>query len=127
MGGSYYGGGTIIGPGMRWSDASDFPAGSTPIAKKKRRKKKKCKLNVGAVPAEAARTLEKPLLSQRQLGLLSVVMSDLGRSLPRKTVRVNAVVRTLQADGLVLADGELNRKHPELLRWLEKMEKKTSE
>ena len=127
MVGTYYGGSTIIGPGARWSDASDFP-GERPVpSKKKRRRKKRRKVKATEQAISPRPAPEKALLNPRQLGLLSAVMSDLGRTLPRKVARVNVVVRELQAEGLVLPDGELNKKHPELLRWLEKMEKKVSE
>lgn len=124
--GSYNGGGTIVGFGARWSDSSDFPSNTpTPLKKKKRRKKRKQK-NPAAGPTPQPKP-EKPLLATRQLGLVRAVMSDLGRTLPRKTARLNAAIRALQADDIVLHNGELNKKHPELLRWLDKMEKTKSD
>lgn len=128
--GGYHGGSTVIGFGMRWSDAHDFPAPeSHPTGAKPKNKKKKKARALKQKAKSTAPNSQNALLPfpPERIPLIASVMADIGRGLPRKAGKRQAAVKRLMDEGVVLPDGRLNVKHACLRQWLQKMEKKPSD
>ena len=128
--GGYNGGSTVIGFGMCWSDAHDFPAPeSHPTGAKKQTKKKKKARALKQTAKSTAPDSQNALLPfpPERIPLIASVMADIGRGLPRKAGKRLAAVKRLMNEGVVLPDGRLNVKHACLWQWLQKMEKKSSD
>ncbi len=87
MPGTMNGGGTIIGPGRRWSDHQDFPVSEPPIEH--------------VVPAS--------VITQRELLTALGISRKLMRS---KSGKGGEVLKQLVADGLLLDTGQPNHAHP---------------
>lgn len=90
MPGTMNGGGTIIGPGRRWSDHQDFPVSEPPVDH--------------VAPA--------PMISQREL------LAALGISrkfMNSKSAKRGEVLKQLTADGVLLNTGQPNPKHPRVM------------
>lgn len=121
--GHYRGGSTIIGPGRIWSDHADFPEVSTanarsPIARKKAKHLGKKRPST-KLAKSGATTLIIPI---RQAQLIAAILKDLGRSPPRKRNRFNNLLRDLISDGVISSKGKVNKNHPMIQKWFQKVE-----
>ena len=87
MPGTMHGGGTVIGPGRRWSDHQDFPVGEQPVV----------------VAEEAVPLTQGELLAS--LGISQRIM---------KSKQRGDILKRLLADGLILTTGQPDPSHPKV-------------
>ena len=121
--GSYIGGSTVIGPGLRWSDHLEFPEPELlthprQTTKDKPHKGKKKLGKISKTPAQSAL----PTIQKRQVELICSILKDLGREPSKRRNRFNNVLRKLIEGGVIHADGSVNHESEVIQGWLEKVD-----
>lgn len=114
---TYLGGSTIVGFGARRAAAWEGNDNRRTPRRKRRPKVKESALIRTAAPSPLC-------IPSDTVRLISSVMKDLGQPLPTRIKPLNRALRKLIIDGLVTEAGVLNRSHPLLLRWLERVDRK---
>lgn len=116
MGGSYHGGGTILGWGSYWERryALGTPeAQSVPLKKgskrKARRERAKATANNQPAPAWTAKKFPASPMTQKELLSALHLMP-----LPRMLAKRGEILKKLVADGLLLANGRPNPDHEQV-------------
>jgi hypothetical protein len=92
------GGGTIIGPGRRWSDHHDFPVGEQPNAEST--------TSLAQAELFAALGISKGMMRSKQRG---------------------DILKTLVAEGVLLSTGQPNPEHPKVVAISRQMKSTSSE
>ena len=122
--GHYRGGSTIIGPGRIRSDHADFPEvpaanARSPVARKKTKHGRKKRPAAKIAESVAIAPL---IVPKRQAQLIAAILKDLGLSPPKKRNRFNNLLRDLISDGVITSEGEVNKTHPMIQKWFQKVE-----
>ena len=107
----------VIDVGWGWAKVA-----VTKARKRKETRRRKLKPNLGQLIQ-----IQPLIISRRRANLIASIMKEAGKPLPSRHKKLNARLRTLIDEGVITPEGLVNKKHPTITEWFEKVSRRESD